>query len=248
MHSHSLSTAATEPAPLLGCGALGASVEVFAPAPGLGSWCCPQQVRCPGPCASCRPSIAPAAQLDKVPGQLHETWTCALTSLVCPNSSNERRACTCPAADGNGSGHKKDGSQTSSSKLPNTCGPSRAGGSGSSVGGKRNVPWGLGEGLGMFTQQPVLLKAQAPGHGEDVWRRRWKGTGSCRRPLSSWSPDSWEGAGRVGVWAVKQGPLTGASQNCHEGVGSCLAMGLGAKHTELDPKQSGRDPGGELGN
>ena len=56
-------------------------------------------------------------------------------------------------------------------------------------------------------------------------------------------------AGRVGVWAVRQGPLTpGASQNYHEGVGSCLAMGLGAKHTELDPKQSGRDPGGELGN
>lgn len=199
MRGHSLSTAAAEPAPLLGRGAL-ASVEVFTPAPGLGFRCCPQQVRCLGPCASCSPSIAPGAQLDKVPGQLRETWTPALTSLVRPNSSNERRACTCPAADGSGSGHKKDGSQTSPSKLPNTCGPSRAGGSGSSVGGKRNVPWGLGEGLGMFTQQPVLLKPQAPGHGENVWRRRrWKGTGSCRRPLSSWSPDSWEGAGRVGV-------------------------------------------------
>ena len=32
---------------LLGCGALGASVAVFVPAPGLGPWCCPQQVRCP---------------------------------------------------------------------------------------------------------------------------------------------------------------------------------------------------------
>ena len=53
----------------------------------------------------------------------------------------------------------------------------------------------------------------------------------------------------VGVWAARQGPLTsGVSQNHHEGVGSRLAVGMGARHTQLDPKQSGRGPGGELGN
>ena len=53
----------------------------------------------------------------------------------------------------------------------------------------------------------------------------------------------------VGVWAARQGPLTsGVSQNHQEGVGSCLAVGMGARHTELDPKQSERGPGGELGN
>ena len=102
---------------------------------------------------------------------------------------------------------------------------------------------------------PNSLCHSNPGHpGTErmfLWRRgrRWRGAGSCRRPLSLWSPYFWEGAGRVGVWAARQGPLTsGVSQNHQEGVGSRLAVGRGARHTELDPKQSERGPGGELGN
>lgn len=83
------------------------------------------------------------------------------------------------AADGNGSGHKKDGSPTSPSKLPNTrvvqaelvgLGP---------LWGERNVPWGLGEEPGMFTQQPVSLKPWAPRHREDVCLEKGKKVEGC---------------------------------------------------------------------
>ena len=44
---------------------------------------------------------------------------------------------------------------------------------------ERNVPWGLGEEPGMFTQQPGSLKPWAPRHREDVYLETGKKGEEC---------------------------------------------------------------------
>lgn len=74
------------------------------------------------------------------------------------------------------------------------------------------------------------LKPWAPRHREDVYLEKGKKVEECwlLQETSLRGPHILEGAGRVGVWAARQEPLTsGVSQNHHEGVGSRWLWGWG---------------------